>query len=150
MSLPLAASPFAFAPLLLALLLDAAIGDPAWLYCRFPHPAALIGRAVALLDRALNRETATEPARRALGIVAIALLAGAAVLLGLAVHCLLARLPYGWCLEAIAMSMLLAQRSLHLHVCAVAEGLERGGIEAGRAAVRHRSEERRVGKECRL
>ena len=137
MSLPLATSPFAFAPLLLALLLDALVGDPAWLYRVVPHPAALIGRAVALLDRALNRNTAAESTRRALGAVAIAILAGGAVLLGILIHCLLARLPYGWCLEALAMSTLLAQRSLHLHVRCVAEGLERGGVEAGRAAVSH-------------
>ena len=137
MSLPLATMPFVLAPLLLALLLDALIGDPAWLYRAVLHPAALIGRAVALLDRALNRDTAAESTRRALGAVVIALLAGGAILLGLLIHCLLARLPYGWCLEALAMSTLIAQRSLHLHVHAVAEGLERSGVEAGRAAVSH-------------
>lgn len=137
MSLPLAIAPFLFAPLLLALLLDALVGDPAPLYRRLPHPVALIGRLVGWLDRTLNRETAADSTRRALGILAIALLAGGAVLLGLAVHYLLARLPYGWCLEAVVMSLFLAQRSLYLHVRAVAEGLERNGVEGGRAAVRH-------------
>jgi adenosylcobinamide-phosphate synthase len=137
MSMPLATAPFALAPLLLALLLDAAIGDPAGLYRFLPHPVALLGRAVAALDRALNRATASDAARRGLGAAAIALLAGAAFLLGLAIHRPLAELPYGWCLEALVMSAFLAQRSLHLHVRAVADGLERGGIQGGRAAVRH-------------
>jgi adenosylcobinamide-phosphate synthase len=33
--------------LLLALALDALIGDPAWLHRRLPHPVALIGGAIA-------------------------------------------------------------------------------------------------------
>ena len=37
--------------LLLALLIDALIGDQAWLYRRFPHPAALLGHLVGWLDR---------------------------------------------------------------------------------------------------
>ena len=40
--------------LLLALLLDAALGEPKWLWDRAPHPAVLMGRAVAYLDRGMN------------------------------------------------------------------------------------------------
>lgn len=135
--MPLADTPFAFAPLLLALLLDAAFGDPATLYRRLPHPAALLGRAVALLDRALNRPAFGEPTRRLLGILAILVLAGSAFLIGFWLHRLFWRLPYGWCLEALLMSAFLAQHSLYLHVRAVAEALERDGLAGGRAAVRH-------------
>ena len=41
--------------LILALLLDAALGEPKWLWDRLPHPAVLMGRAVGFLDRHLNR-----------------------------------------------------------------------------------------------
>jgi len=38
--------------LLIALAVDALAGDPGWLWRAVPHPAALLGRAVGLLDRA--------------------------------------------------------------------------------------------------
>ena len=59
---------------LLALALDAAFGEPAWLYARVPHPVVFFGRLVGLLDRTLNRETATRFARRLSGIAAVVLL----------------------------------------------------------------------------
>ena len=70
MSLPFADPPFLFAPLLLALLLDAAFGDPVALYARLPHPAALLGHAVGALERAFNRLHFSERLRRLLGILA--------------------------------------------------------------------------------
>ena len=38
--------------LLLALAIDIAFGDPAWLYRRLPHPVAAIGRLITPLHRA--------------------------------------------------------------------------------------------------
>jgi adenosylcobinamide-phosphate synthase len=135
--MPLAAAPFPFAALLLALLLDALVGDPAWLYRKVPHPVAAIGRLVALLDGWLNDAARPENTRRAMGVLAVLLLAGGALVLGYILHDLLTIVPYGWLVEAVLMSALLAQRSLSLHVRAVAEGLEREGVAGGRAAVRH-------------
>jgi adenosylcobinamide-phosphate synthase len=133
----LAAAPFPFAALLLALLLDALVGDPAWLYRKIPHPVAAIGRLVALLDGWLNDPAMPESTRRAMGMLAVALLAGGALVIGYLLHDLLTVVPYGWLLEAVLTSALLAQRSLYLHVQAVADGLERAGVASGRAAVRH-------------
>ena len=56
--------------LALAMVLDAALGEPPWLWSRLPHPAVLMGRAVSALDRRLNTGTA----RRARGMAALALL----------------------------------------------------------------------------
>lgn len=43
------------APILaLALILDALFGEPDWLWRRLPHPAALMGRLIAALDRRFN------------------------------------------------------------------------------------------------
>ena len=53
--------------LLPALLLDAALGEPKWLWDRFPHPAVLMGRAVGLADRMLNNG----PSKRAKGTAAM-------------------------------------------------------------------------------
>ena len=53
--------------LLPAMLLDAALGVPKWLWDRLPHPAVLMGRAIAAVETRLNRGTA----RRAKGALAM-------------------------------------------------------------------------------
>lgn len=111
--------------LCLALILDAAFGEPRWLWSRLPHPAVLTGRAVAALDRRLNRA----PRRRLKGIAALLALIAAAALIGLG----LAALP-GQIAEVLAAAVLLAQRSLSDHVAEVAKALRRSLPEA-RAAV---------------
>jgi adenosylcobinamide-phosphate synthase len=112
--------------LLAALLLDAVAGEPAWLWSRLPHPAVLMGRAVSLADRALNRGGA----RRLRGLVAVAALAALAAAIGWGIG----RLPRAPLWEGLAAAILLAQRSLADHVAAVAAGL-RAGLPQGRAAV---------------
>lgn len=111
-----------------ALLLDALFGEPKWLWDRWPHPAVLLGRAVDLLDRQLNRGRA----RRLRGVAAVALLVLGAGALGWA----LAALPFGWLLEILGAAILLAQRSLAEHVQAVATGLERSLPEGRRMVAR--------------
>lgn len=112
--------------LLPALLLDAALGEPKWLWNRYPHPAVLMGRAVGFADRMLNFGTA----KRQKGIVAMALLGLGAWLLGWTI----AAIPDFGLLEIIAAAMLLAQKSLVQHVRAVADAL-RISIPAGRQSV---------------
>jgi adenosylcobinamide-phosphate synthase len=112
--------------LALALLLDAALGEPRWLWSRWPHPAVLMGRAVAAADRRLNHG----PARRARGVAAMAGLGLGALGLGW----LIAAVPDAGLLEALAAAILLAQRSLVQHVQAVADAL-RLSLADGRRAV---------------
>lgn len=119
-----------------ALLLEAALGYPQALYARIGHPVTWIGALIGWLDRSLNQEAASFATRRSAGIVALAVLlvitaAGAMSLAWLSRQAgALALLPL-----ALLASTLLAQRSLHEHVAAVAEGLEQGGLPAGREAV---------------
>ncbi|MGD9510194.1 MAG: adenosylcobinamide-phosphate synthase CbiB [Geminicoccaceae bacterium] len=120
------------AALLVALLADALWGEPAWLYRRLPHPAVAIGRGITLLEGLLYPSARTR--RRAMGIVLALTVTGAALLLGLVLAGALARVPAGWLLEGLAMSTLLAQRSLIDHVRTVAVGMRRG-LAAGRLAV---------------
>ena len=47
-----------------AMILDAVLGEPRWLWSRLPHPAVMMGHAVAALDRRLNHG----PSRRAKGV----------------------------------------------------------------------------------
>ena len=120
--------------LLLALALDAALGDPDRLWRRVPHPVVLMGRAVAALDHGLNRAAWSEARRRQAGVLAAALLGLGAALIGFALGHALARLPHGWLGEAVVAGVLLAQRSLYEHVAAVATALD-DGLAAGREAV---------------
>ena len=113
-------------PLLLALLLDAALGEPRWLWSRAPHPAVVMGRTVAWLDARLNRGAG----RRAKGALALAALALGGWTAGAAVE----SIPLGPLPETLAAAILLAQRSLVEHVRAVAHALGRSLAE-GRAAV---------------
>ncbi|MCA3455913.1 MAG: cobalamin biosynthesis protein [Rhodobacter sp.] len=98
-----------------ALLLDAAFGEPHWLWSRLPHPAVVMGRAVGWLDAKLNRGDN----RKAKGVLALVVLVCGAGLAGAAI----ASLPDGGLLEVLAAAILLAQRSLVDHVRAVGDAL---------------------------
>ena len=109
-----------------ALLLDAAFGEPHWLWSRLPHPAVIMGRAVSWLDARLNRGEN----RKAKGVLALVVLVLGAGLAGAAI----ASLPDGGLLEVLAAAILLAQRSLVDHVRAVGDAL-RLSLSDGRRMV---------------
>src|SRR5690242_21142366 len=96
---------------LLGLVIDAAFGDPAVVYDRMPHPVALIGRAVAWLDRRWNSEDRAEHARRQAGTVICLVLVLASAVAGLAIERGLAELRFGWIFEGAILSLFLAQQS---------------------------------------
>uniref|UniRef100_UPI0038D1F974 adenosylcobinamide-phosphate synthase CbiB n=1 Tax=Teichococcus coralli TaxID=2545983 RepID=UPI0038D1F974 len=121
-----------------ALLIEAALGYPAPLFAAIRHPVVWIGALIAALDARLNRPSLAFARRRRNGMAALLLLllatiAPAALVQGAA----LAALPGALALPLLALlaATLPAQRSLHDHVRAVAEGLEQHGLEGGRAAV---------------
>lgn len=101
--------------LIFALLLDAALGEPRWLWQRWPHPAVRMGQAVAFVEQHLNRGDG----RRLKGVAAMAGLGLGALLLGWGIHWL----PDFGLLEVVLAAILLAQRSLVDHVQAVADAL---------------------------
>lgn len=111
--------------LCLAMLLDAAFGEPRLLWDRFRHPAVLMGQAVGWIDRRFNRGDQ----ERLAGTLAFAGLVVAAGLLGW----VLSLLP-GILAEVLVGAILLAQRSLVDHVRAVANGL-RLSVGDGRRTV---------------
>jgi adenosylcobinamide-phosphate synthase len=112
--------------LLPALLLDAALGEPKWLWNRYPHPAILMGRAIGWADQRFN----AGPNKRLKGTAAMAALGAAAMTLGWLIHII----PDFGILEIIAAAILLAQKSLVDHVRAVADEL-RLSLPSGRRAV---------------
>lgn len=128
-------------PLILAvaLLAEAAAGYPGALFRAIRHPVMWAGAWLGWLDRRLNREADPAAWRRAAGALALLLLLGAAILPAWLAQRAALALPWPagpLALGALA-STLLAQRSLHDHVRAVADGLRDGGLAGGRAAVSH-------------
>ena len=116
---------------LVALALDALIGWPDAVYRRIGHPVTWLGRLIGWLDRNGNRG-----GHRVLrGVIASLTTIAAAVLPALALPAWLGALPFGPVLLGVLAWPLVASRSLHDHVKAVADPLAQGDIPAARAAV---------------
>lgn len=122
------------AVLLLAMATDLLTGDPRWLYRLLPHPVVLLGRLIAILDTSLNRQTLARGRRLLLGALCTFLVVVLAGGLGALLHYLLTGLPFGWVVEGLLASSLLAFRGLYDAVRAVARGLA-DSLELGRTAV---------------
>ncbi|MEQ1712343.1 MAG: adenosylcobinamide-phosphate synthase CbiB [Hyphomicrobium sp.] len=123
------------AAMLIALAIDALFGWPPWLYARIGHPVTWIGRLIASLDRRWNVATATASVRRAAGVgTALSVIA---ITVAVAAT-LAAALPDDWSGSVLAGVLawpLVAGRSLHDHVAAVATPLSAGDLDAARSAV---------------
>lgn len=116
---------------LTVLLVDALIGWPDALYRRISHPVVWIGRLISALDARWNRGRH----RIARGALAVAVTLGAAVIPALLLTWALAGPPFGPVVLGVLAWPLVATRSLHDHVAAVARPLTAGDVPAARAAV---------------
>jgi len=123
---------------LIAAVVEAAVGYPDILYRVIGHPVTWMGRLIAWADKTWNSEDDSPIEQRTHGIVFMLLL----VVLGLLVGFIISRLCYlllphllALLLSAVIASSLLAQRSLHAHVQAVADALGSKGLIGGREAV---------------
>lgn len=110
--------------LALAMVLDAFLGEPDWLWKRLPHPAVLAGRLIGWADGRFNAGRHRKW-RGAMLVLALVVVGG---VIGTALSAL------GPLVEVIGAAILLAQKSLVTHVRAVAEGL-RMSLPQGRRAV---------------
>ena len=123
---------------LVALGIEAILGYPEALFRLIRHPVVWIGALISALDRGLNDPALSATHRRLRGVLSLLFLLGLVFGLGLAAQ-IVSTLWLGRWLGVVVLavmgSSLLAQRSLHDHVVAVAVGLETGGLAAGRAAV---------------
>ncbi len=110
--------------LICAMCLDAALGEPDWLWSRVRHPAVLMGDLIGFLDRKLNQGDN----RRFKGVLVTLLLLAIALLAGRLLQSL------GPIIEILTCAALLAQKSLVVHVRDVGDALRRS-LPEGREAV---------------
>lgn len=121
--------------LAVALLADAAIGDPERLWRRLPHPVVWMGSLIGALDGRLNRPEWPGNRRRLLGIVALVVVVAAAGLAGVAIEAGLRQFPGHVVTIGLIASVLIAQNSLYRHVAQVAKAFGAGGLAEARRAV---------------
>ncbi len=99
------------------------------------HPVAWIGALIARLELALNHPDSSGAVRKKAGVFALALVLGATGFVTVTISALTPHDFFGFWLLAFLASSLMAQRSLHDHVAAVAEALAAEGLDGGRSKV---------------
>jgi len=123
------------AAMAIAMVVEALVGWPAWLFARVGHPVTWLGRLIGALDARWNREADAPSTRRAAGIAAalivIALVAG----FGWAVQSVVSVAWGRIAIVGIIAWPFVALRSLYDHVADVAQPLHAGDIEGARLAV---------------
>lgn len=116
----------------LALLIERLTGYPNGLVRRIGHPVIWIGALISLLDRRLNRGAN----RRGKGVLALLILLAVTGIVAGVLAWLCRPIPFGFIIEALLASTLLAQKSLGDAVRQVTAALRRSLAE-GRTAVSH-------------
>ncbi|NRG18625.1 cobalamin biosynthesis protein [Rhizobiales bacterium] len=118
-----------------ALLLDALVGDPDWLWRRLPHPVALFGAVISIADQDFNTPDLSPRLRKIYGAVFLAAFVAVSFMLGLLIEGILRLIPYGEIGIVLMAAVFLAQRSLYDHVARVRDALAKHGLDAARAKV---------------
>lgn len=122
--------------LLFALVIDWFVGDPPSLWKRLPHPVVVFGTVIDFLENKLNRPSLSDAETRGRGVIALSILVALALVTGAMMAWIFGALGLvGWVLEAITISIFIAQKSLADHVANVAFSLRVGGVECGRKSV---------------
>jgi adenosylcobinamide-phosphate synthase len=122
--------PTAFA----ALLIERAIGYPPFLFKLISHPVVWMGNWLSFIEKRLNKPESKHARLR--GVLAWVLYVSLILAITVPLTILLHQFTFGWLLEALLATTLLAQKDLHRFVVAVADGLDQS-IDKGREAVSH-------------
>ena len=118
-----------------AMAVDALVGWPSWLFTRIGHPVTWLGRLIVAVDATWNQPSNPPALRRVAGVVGALVVIALAAALGWALQYALSS---GWIqivLVGVLAWPLVALRSLHDHVAAVAKPLQAGDIAGARDAV---------------
>ncbi len=126
----------------LALLIDALVGDPDWIWRKLPHPVVWIGAFISLLEKNLNLPLTLPPTSqdthiiRFRGMLMPLYLIIASVVIGALLQKLLFDLGIGGIIATgLIASVFIAQRSLSDHVYRVWQPLSNGDMHEARKAV---------------
>ncbi len=122
------------AVVLCALFLDMAVGDPRRLYDKVPHPVVIVGKMISFLDVYLNRVYLFNWARFILGAFASLLTIFLFTIFTILLVRELNETSYGFVIEVILGSTLIAYRGLYDAVRDVRDGLKIS-LKEGRVAV---------------
>lgn len=123
------------AGMLLAMTFEAAFGWPQPIYDRLGHPVTWIGALIDRCDKRFNREDDPNWSRRSFGVV---VMLGICLTVWVVMVLVTWALPGGWLgmlLTGVVGWPLVATRSLHDHVRAVALPLAQGDLTQARQAV---------------
>lgn len=121
--------------MVVAMAVDALMGWPSWLFARIGHPVTWLGRLIGAIDAGWNRASDPPALRRAAGIAGALVVIALSVAIGWALQSLLPAGLTQIALVGVLAWPLVALRSLHDHVAAVANPLQAGDIAAARDAV---------------
>ena len=116
----------------LALLIERIMGYPPRLFRLVGHPVTWVGGLITWLEARLNHAGN----RRLKGTVMLLLVLLTGLAIALLIVAVTRRFPFGWVLEALIASSLLAQKELGRAVKAVADTLA-VSLDSGRSAVSH-------------
>jgi adenosylcobinamide-phosphate synthase len=119
---------------LFALMLEATIGYPQWLYARIRHPVVWIGALIRALASRWNHDAYGDAQRRALGVIASMIVVGTAAAVAFAVERSLTG-TLGLIVVVLIATSGLAQRSLYFHALEVLQALQSDDLPAARALV---------------
>ena len=123
--------------LILAMGIEAYLGEAAFIFRYVKHPIAVIGSLIGFLDDKLNREKRPQIDRAIRGAFVVAFMVALTGGIGVGLLWLTLHLKWGWVAELLLLITMLAGRGLYNAVARVANALETGGLQAGRDAVRH-------------
>ena len=118
----------------LALLIERLFGYPKPLYDKIGHPAEWIGTILKQLETLLYDPKAEPLQARLRGIAALMALLLIVAIPAVIATSILSTFTFGWIIEALIATALIAQHSLYEHVSAVRKGLD-ASLQEGRKAV---------------
>ncbi|MEO1042438.1 MAG: adenosylcobinamide-phosphate synthase CbiB [Pseudomonadota bacterium] len=123
--------------MLTALAIEGMVGWPKALDRWIQHPVVWIGRLCDVGTRLLNRQAWSHRVRYLSGMLVTLIIITITSVSAILLSTLLPNTVWGFIGEALVASSLLASRSLHCHVAAVAQPLALGNINNARQAVAH-------------
>lgn len=121
--------------MVVAMAVDALLGWPSWLFARIGHPVTWLGRLIGVIDAGWNRDSDPPALRRAAGVAGASVVIAISVAVGWMLQVLLPTVWLQIVLVGVLSWPLVALRSLHDHVAAVAAPLLAGDIAGAREAV---------------